>query len=102
MGVISLGVEKDVSRSSQPRATTIKAIVALEAEVGGLHHVGNTNMWEDGVKGLLNLCCSGDEWGVTEHIQVYMHSFLTMEHLDLRLDDVDGNVVCDVGDEARE
>ena len=42
------GVEEDVSRPSQPRvASRLGAVVALEAEVGGLHHVGNPSLAED-------------------------------------------------------
>ena len=32
----------------------MKAIVALEAKVGGLHHVGNTSLAEDGAQSLLH------------------------------------------------
>ena len=54
MGVTTLRVEENVSRSSQPRATRLKAIVALKADVKGLHHVGSTILAEDGAKGLLH------------------------------------------------
>ena len=33
-------------------ATRLGAVVALEAEVGGLHHVGNPSLAEDGAEGL--------------------------------------------------
>ena len=35
-------------------ATGPKAIIVLEAEVGWLHHVGNSGPRQDGTKGLLH------------------------------------------------
>ena len=32
----------------------LKAVVALEEEVGGLHHEGKTSLTDDGAKGLLH------------------------------------------------
>ena len=51
-GVTTPREEEDVGKSSQLRASKLEAVVALEAEVGGLHHVGNTSPAEDGAKGL--------------------------------------------------
>ena len=58
MGVVALVVEEDISSPSRHQvATWPKAIIELKAEVGGLDHVGNPSLAEDGAHGLLHMEC---------------------------------------------
>ena len=80
LGVIAPRVEDDVSRSSQPRAARLNALLALEVEVGGLHHVGNTNLAEEGATGLLHEINKSHHATIFSQIQFDVRNFVSFIH----------------------
>ena len=61
-GSCRVNSKEDISSPGRPQAATRpKVIIALEAEVGGLLHVGNPSLAEDGAPGYAahGMLCQG-------------------------------------------